>query len=161
MIEENPNPCTCVIDNWPATTSMMRCPEHGVPQNLEDTQFPGATPKYAVLLMKPKTKDVIAVAPLYTTEQIQQARELGEALGLNFAETVTIYSLADLDRVGDVEELPKVADLAHKSGCVYAHLDHPGDCYVVRPHAVGCIGLHEVPSEPGTYGQCITEDHLI
>jgi hypothetical protein len=123
-----------------------------MPQNLEDTQFPGAMSKCAVLLVKPKTKEVIAVAPLYTTEQVQEAREVGENLGLTFAETVTIYSLADLDRVGDVEELPKATNLTHKPGCVYAHLDHPGDCYVkdVIGVTVEATGLWDVDSD-GTW----------
>lgn len=126
------SPCSCAIDCFPPTTSIVDCAEHGLPQNLEETEFPGATSKGAVLLVKPKSKEVVAVAPIYSSEQATRVRQRGEELGLTFAEVVTIYSPADLDRVETMEDIKVAAELSHKPGCIFASAGHPGDCYVEK-----------------------------
>jgi hypothetical protein len=130
MNEEPLAPCSCAIDCFPPTTSIVECAEHGLPQNLEETDFPGASPKGAVLMVKPKTKEVIAIAPVYGPEQATRARQRGEELGLTFAEIVTIYSPVDLDRVVTEDDLKPASELTHKPGCIFAPKQHPGDCYV-------------------------------
>lgn len=134
-------PCSCAIDSFPPTTSIVECAEHGLPQNLEETEFPGATPKGAVLLVKPKSKEIVAVAPIYSPEQATSVRQRGEELGLTFAEVVTIYSPADLDRVQTMEDIKVATELSHKPGCIFSTAPHPGDCYVktsISEHARGC-----------------------
>lgn len=101
-----------------------------MPQSLEETEFPGATPKGAVLFTKPKTKEVFAVAPIYTVEQEQRARQHGEELGLRYVDTATIYSLSDLERVETDNDIKTEESLKHKSGCIFASTGHPGECYV-------------------------------
>jgi len=146
--------CTCAIGTCPPTTSMIDCAEHGMPQTLEDTEFPGAQPKAAVLFRRPVSGELIAVAPVYSAEQVKAVRERGETLGLLLQNVATIYSPADLERIDDLEQLP-VTDLSHKPGCIYKHVQHPGDCYVEPSHAPGCTGEHGPPIAPDTYGECI------
>jgi hypothetical protein len=100
-----------------------------MPQNLEDTEFPGAMPKIAVILWRSDDPRPIVIAPLYTTGQAQHARERAEALGLRVATSASIYSLADLERIEDPAELVPLS--LHLPGCIYADTEHPGrDCYV-------------------------------
>lgn len=101
-----------------------------MPQNLEETEFPGASPKGAVLFTKPRSKEVIAIAPIYSPDQAASVRRRGEELGLIFADIVTLYSPADLERVQTEDDLKVEASLRHSPGCIFASLDHPGTCYV-------------------------------
>lgn len=128
-------PCSCAIDCFPPTTSIVGCAEHGLPQNLEETEYPGASPKGAVLLVKPKSKEVIAIAPIYGSEQATRVRQRGEELGFRFAETVTIYSPTDLERVETMDDVKVATELSHKPGCIFTERGHPGDCYVESSQA--------------------------
>lgn len=118
----------------------MNCAEHGMPQNLEDTEFPGATPKYMMLCQKQQSRDVIAIAPLYSQEQIAEAQAHAAALNLTPKVVAAVYSLSDLKRVHHPSEL-KVAEDIHEPGCIYSDQRHPGACYVktsISEHAKGC-----------------------
>jgi hypothetical protein len=100
-----------------------------MPQNLQDTEFPGSTPKVAALFIdRALGHNLVAVAPLYSHEQVAHAIRRGEELGLQYQQTTTIYSLADLERAEG--SLPQQPDFSHEPGCIYSHTRHPGKCYI-------------------------------
>lgn len=105
-----------------------------MPQNLEETEYPGSVSKCALLMKKPRTDEIVAIAPIYTVDQVQQCRLRGEQLGLRYFETVTIYSPVDLDRIQG-NSLPERPNPKHEPGCVFSNMDHPGrECYVQDPN---------------------------
>jgi 7-cyano-7-deazaguanine synthase len=105
-----------------------------MPQNLEETEYPGSALKCALLMRKPRTNEMVAIAPIYTPDQIQQCRLRGEQLGLKFIETAIIYSPVDLERVQG-SSLPERPNPNHEPGCVFSNTEHPGTkCYVQDPN---------------------------
>jgi len=100
-----------------------------MPQNLQDTEYPGSAVRVAVLLLTPQSKDLIAIAPVYSRESLQHAIERAQALGFTLSRSeVPIYSVDDLDRIKSGEINPQQA--RHEAGCIFANQNHPGECYV-------------------------------
>jgi hypothetical protein len=100
-----------------------------MPQTLEDTDYPGSSPKIALGISGYGTTAIIA--PLYTTEQLDRARELAQGLGFKVYSTTYIHSLADLERVAETTPPNTPPDLQyHQPGCIFTGQTHPGDCYV-------------------------------
>jgi hypothetical protein len=109
----------------------MRCPEHGVPQTFEDTELPGTTPKYALLLGR-RNRDADAptvVAPYYDMSQLENAQAKAKSLGYDLQQVVPIYSPADLVRV-EAGRPGAVLRRQHEPGCVFSAYEHPGNCNI-------------------------------
>jgi len=101
-----------------------------MPQNLDDTEFPGSTPKVAITIAS--RGEVAIVAPLYTTEQVEQAKALAAGLGYKVQSTTQICSLADLERIAASTPPGKQPPSLqyHRPGCIFGPNPHPGDCYI-------------------------------
>lgn len=131
MDEEVPGSCLCVIACSPerAEVSIMDCPEHGMPQNLADTDYPGSTPKYGVMIHG--FGETGFVAPLHDQQQIDHAIELAKAIGYKVERTVQICSLNSLEKIAQSTKPGQHVSLQyHKPGCIFSKGPHPGDCYV-------------------------------
>jgi hypothetical protein len=103
-----------------------------MPQTLEDLEFPGAQPKLALIIAPPGGGSAV-IAPLYSDQDVAQARAIAQAIGYKPGTKVfTIYSLTDLEALA--ASLPPGAPppslTRHTPGCIYSGQEHPGDCYV-------------------------------
>jgi hypothetical protein len=101
-----------------------------MPQNLEDTEFPGSTPKIALTIIS--RGEVATIAPLYTAEQVEQVKALAIGLGYKVQSTTQICSLADLERIAAATSPGKQPPSLqyHEPGCIFEPQPHPGDCYI-------------------------------
>ena len=103
-----------------------------MPQNLEDTQYPGTMPRYAVLFSRGKGQPVAAIAPIWDEAQLKyvQARLTSIGFGIQ-RQPILIHSPADLDRIQGTSShsIPEPKRL-HEPGCIWPTQEHPGDCYV-------------------------------
>jgi len=124
-----PDPCSCAIDCFPPTTSVVNCAEHGMPQNLGDTEYPGTYPRYGLPIHG--FGETGYVAPLFDQQQIEEAAQLAKAVGYKVGRPVQMCSLASLRNIAASAGPTNPPSLQyHKPGCIYSTGPHPGDCYV-------------------------------
>jgi hypothetical protein len=104
-----------------------------MPQYLDETEYPGAVPKFAVTFASQKNGPLAVIAPIIDMDQAQYVHLRLESLGMhNISRPMPMHSPADLDRVqGDKpHSIPTETSIVHQPGCLFSTSNHPGTCYV-------------------------------